>query len=618
MSLHKKILIFFGRDIKKIDVLKKYAADGYILLPLDSRALLWVSKANLSYTIIDDWISSEERLNAIENATQCGKKWYEFGRHEFTQEGICWPDYDREAMYFFWIEICLANAIAQKIKEKYIQTVVLIISLNESVQIYYDSVHICKTFWKTDLNPTISISKNISITHYLKLYFKKNVLQIKDIMKRYDYIFFPEVSPKDLSNKVIFVINPGEFYRFRHVILRLSEKFQDRLLIITLNSSRSEAYKISKEVSVPVFCEPRMLPIKKELKQKFLQGYQKCIQNSNDSLWEKTLVYLQNHFKYYCENRWPELDAKYRTWLELMETGTPAAVIVSSLADSESQIPAEAAKRRGILTFSIPHGGVESYNNFTASDILLVSARTQQMVWAKNGVDTHRLMCCRNLIANDEYLATQTMTSNPILCKNNLIKILIILGRTGRPDFIPDISLSAQSTALEILSNPPEDLRGKIDIKLKVHPGFPDLEFIEFMNNNLISNVLPIEFPLNPALQWADIIVVLNTTTTAIIHAVKAKKPIIFLYTDVLILNEKFLDAATAKIFSQAGTVVSGSKEFWTLIYKFSAESMVRTKMQEASRNFYLHYLDDSSYPYIDEIIQKEIDNKNLSDKKQS
>jgi hypothetical protein len=363
---------------------------------------------------------------------------------------------------------------------------------------------------------------------------------------------------------------------------------------------------MSLQLSVPVFCEPQITNINYDLKNLFLKGYQKCLKESNDQYWKKLLEYLDTHFYYYCENRWPELAAKYESWLNFCQQAHPSVIIVSSLTDCESQIPAEAAKRSGIPTFSIPHAGVMDPDNIASSEYILYNLKTERITYKQGGIEEHRLIPCRGLLSENPYpVHTSSLSQIP-----SRGKILALTNPISIPDSLPETSVTDQFEEFRTLSHPPKDLKQMLEIKIKVHPGWPELDLIRMADEDLFSKVLPVDYPLRSALQWADLVIVLNMKSTAILHALQAEKPIILFYTDIKFNLKTCIWGKFADTIMPAGEIVQDSNQFWDLIRTFFMDPNMREKLQDRSRKYSREYLDDSKYPPIEEIIRETLENQ--------
>ena len=116
-----KVLAFFGSDLDPVtgpEFLLKSTREGYALLALDSGAMAAATAVGLDYTLMEDWLTPETILRAIEDAALCETGWYQPARDEFTVEGICWPELDLLAMHWFWRTAMIAQAASREFRRR--------------------------------------------------------------------------------------------------------------------------------------------------------------------------------------------------------------------------------------------------------------------------------------------------------------------------------------------------------------------------------------------------------------------------------------------------------------------------------------------------------------------
>ena len=119
-----KILAFFGSDLDPVtgpEFLRKSNREGYTLLALDSGAMAAATAAGLDYSLMEDWLSPDTILRAIEDAAVCETGWYEPARDQFTVDGICWPELDMLAMHWFWRTAMIAQAASTEFRRLQIE-----------------------------------------------------------------------------------------------------------------------------------------------------------------------------------------------------------------------------------------------------------------------------------------------------------------------------------------------------------------------------------------------------------------------------------------------------------------------------------------------------------------
>jgi hypothetical protein len=52
------------------------------------------TRADLPFTLVEDWFTEEVIIDASLKSDQCESDWVESARNEFTTEEVCWPETD--------------------------------------------------------------------------------------------------------------------------------------------------------------------------------------------------------------------------------------------------------------------------------------------------------------------------------------------------------------------------------------------------------------------------------------------------------------------------------------------------------------------------------------------
>jgi hypothetical protein len=603
----QKILAFFGSGPhgKGPELLQRAYDQGYALLALDTAAASLAVEAKVPYTLIDNWIDSEATSQATEEAAECERKWFEAARDEFTLDGICWPDFDRHAMSWFWRNVTLAGAFAQAFRTRGAHDLRFCGHPVRRPGVYYSSSDVCSAFWEADLADSArAFEKPPKLFWYRFLYYaragvRKMIARAKSrgrrILKDREC-----TDPSLLSGKIVLAFNPGEFHRFTHVIEQLSESLPGKLAAVVLSRDPTTETRIATQWSIPVGCLPLHAPIDVNVQKQFLSGYVQALCAAGNLPWQKALNFLRFHFEYYCKQRWPKLVADFRSWCRLWDEARPDAVVVSSLYDGESQLPSEAAKRLGIPTLSIPHGGVIAPDNLLSTDYILYTYPIQKTILEHCGIRAHRLIACRNLVPENEY---PTSSSQPVSKQG--WRLLVLTDPCGfAGNFAPTISIRDQITGLQALDHPPEDIAERLSLNIKVHPGYPDQEVFAVVGDRIRQKVLPVNSELPAALEQTDLVVALNYYGSALIHALRSGKAIIFFCTTRQ-------GSVLADLFHPAGLVVRKPEEFWSIVRNFFTDSTFAEQMSSKAQEFCAKNLHDSDYPNIGEVMNRILSEEN-------
>jgi hypothetical protein len=100
-----------------------------------------------------------------------------------------------------------------------------------------------------------------------------------------------------------------------------------------------------------------------------------------------------------------------------------------------------------------------------------------------------------------------------------------------------------------------------------------------------------------------DLVVALNYYGSALIHVLRKEKPVVFFWTD---RGSEWLNFS--KFFLAAGPCVETAEEFWILVERFFTDSVTANKMCSQVQEFHQNYLDDRTYPGIQEVISDILD----------
>lgn len=605
---NQRLLAFFGSDVedRSPELLREAFSKGYTVLALDASAIGIATKAKVPYTLIDDWIDSTAMLQAREKAAACEQRWFQAARDKFTLDRVCWPEFDHHAMNWFWADIMLAMALVETFRACDVQEVTFFQSHSRRPAVYYSPSDVSGSLWEAELpgvakpyklqQATSTILQKL-FSYRLLRYTRSRVGKVvRQIRRRSTTVTVPSAIR---GKVVVLAFNPGEFHRFTPVIRQLYKSLPGKIAAAILSPDQATADRIAAEWSIPVALGPSSIAADPAPGQQFLRGYAQALDAAGGQPWQKPLKHLQFHFEYYCKQRWPMLADRLRFWSELWRVACPKAVLVSQLQDSESQLPAEAAKHLGIPALSISHGAGPGRPRYVVpSTCILYSLSTQRSVFERSGVPAHRLIACRDVVVENEYPVIPIRMGTA----RHAWRLLALTDPIGSSGCLsPTTSPIAQLEALRTLDSPPTDIAKKLSLKIKVHPKYTDVELFGTVSNRLSDNVLPPDSELKSVLKDTDLVVAVNYCGSALVHVLRAGKPLVLFWTDFLI--GKVEPHAHADLFLPAGTLVRNLGEFWDLVRRFFTDSEVGRRMRLKAQEFCRNNLDDSNYPGIDEVV---------------
>ncbi len=617
------MLAFFGSDLDPVtghEFLRKSSREGYSLLALDSGAMAAAAGAGLDYTLMEDWLGPEKILCAVEDAALCETGWYQPARDEFTVDGICWPEFDHVAMMWFWQNVMLAEAFAKAFIGRDGRELKIFGERFRRAAVFTDPSYVCNAVWKDELGAkVVELKRGRLFPENLLTQIRDNAFRrIRGLLGRSAESAQDTVSDF-LEGSIVFLLGQLEARRFTHIAEDLLKRFPAKVAAVLGGPYQEAADEMTSILGVPVASgapwplSPRwaffpnllLSASGSSLKKRFRHGYQLAVEASHNKPWDKALRHLRFHFKYYFGHRWPVLHSKtFAFWSAMWLKYRPRAVVVTNVWSSYHLSACLAAKRLGIPTVLAAHGGVQllppCIENLFQMDHVLYESSLQRSIYADAGVSYRKLTSCRGLIAANEY-ETQKLSH---WSANNKWRVLTLLDTTGvGPNLVPLISLRAQLNALRILEALPADLTEKLDMYIKVHPFYQDLEIVAAAGKDLLKRVLPPKADLHELISEVALVVAVNYVGSALVHVLRAGLPLLYLLTE----HEPMLKRPDRSfdLFMEAATVVRTADQFWTAVRDFFSDDAATERMCMKSQVFARHHLDSSSASEIGEALKQ-------------
>jgi hypothetical protein len=618
-----KVLAFFGSDLHPTtgrEFLLKFSQKGYTLLALDSDAMAAATAVGLDYTLMDNWLGPEKILKALEDATLCESEWYEPARHEFTTDGICWPEFDHVAMMSFWQNVMIAEASAKSFIDKGCRELRFFGNRFRRPAVFTASSDVCNIVWQYELGEkAVEIKRGRLLPETPLAQIRDNVFRrIRGLIGKSGISSRVE-DPAFLEESIVLVLGQLEALRFRGIVGDLAKSFPGKVAAVLGGPYKEAADEMASVLGVPVATgalwplSPRWVlfpnllssAVDSGLRERFARGYQLALTASRDKPWEKALRHLKFHFRYYISHRWPVLHIKsFAFWLNLWSRHRPKAVIVTHVWTSYYLSACLAAKRLGIATFLATHGAIQllppAIEKLFVMDHVLYECGLQRSIYEKAGVPDAKLFGCRGLIAANEY-ETQELSR---WSGSTGWRVLALLEPTGvGSNLVSLISLRAQLEALRALNSPPGDLAERLDLALKVHPQYQDLEIIAAAGGDLVRKVLPPNADLHELIAQASLVLAVNYVGSALVHVLRAGKPVIFLSTEyepILKRPDRRFD-----IFARGNVVVRNADQLWAAVREFFADPAIAKRMSLTAASFRKTELDSSNALRIGELLKE-------------
>ena len=616
-SSPSRILAFYGSDLARTDserFLRKARRMGYELVALDSSALALARSADVPYSLVEDYLDPAILASVVRDADEARRKWFEPARDLFTVDGVCWPELDQLTVYAAWQNALLALRWADKMSRDGVREFRFFRHFSPRFQVQWERSDIAAVLWEQALPGIARPKLSFEAFRPASLLSGAGRAAHRILRRREPPTSVGNGEPIETGS--IFVLMAElEALRFSEIVVGLHERFPGKVAVAVAKPYPEVPDEIRWKSLVPIVYGPLAPPESWEawnlwkltarnkfrLGERFVQGYEKAISAAGGTPWEKALPAMRFQFEYCARLRWPWLcERTYGFWRSLWDRVRPAAVLCSSLEDATILTPVAAAKRLGIRTCSLPHGGIHLCHGRPIVDYAFCGNSPQRRLYEDLSVPASRLIASRDLVAPSEYRSARQET----LAENRKLRLLALTDTTDLgANLMKWLSLSSQFIALNALASPPREMADKVELVVKVHPRYSDLDIISAVSPKLLARVLPPDSDLHTAVGECDLVVAVNYWGSALIHVLMAGKPVVYLLTESDPLVHKV--RSLFGLFQDGTTVVRTPEEFWSLIHAFMTDPAVAASMCEKSRSFAEAQLDYSRFPGVAEAVEQ-------------
>ncbi len=593
------LFAFFGSDPVSAADLGARREDRASLLALDVEAIAAAHAAGRSFTLPDDWVGAEAMRAVRERALACEHGWYEGAREGLTSSGICWPELDHHAMRWFWADAILADALAEAFRERGVETLRFPQrAMPRHLRYYEGPSDVCGAVWKHRL-PGVAVPSMFGEAPHDGSDIEASAAgwydSLRDGLRRFDRGLRrltrrrrsgakadtapgrPASDPDLLRGRVVLAFNAHEFHRHSPIVAELKACYPDALGAVLLEDDAHRAAEIAARWDIPVLPGPAMEAVDADLGARFAASCKTLATTEADQPWGATLAAVPFQFDYFSRVRWPQLDALYRRWRAIWEQAQPHAVLVSSLQDAESQLPAEAAERLGVSSFAVPHGALQGDDLSTLRcGSILYSLPLQRRLLEMYGVEASRIVACRGLVQDHEYPAVAVPADAPP-GSTRIVVLTNTIGLAGTA--AATIRGRSQIEGLRAVVYPPEDLADRLVVRIKTHPHYTDEGLLAAAGAPVLDARLPPDADLHATLRETDLVVGLNYYGSALAHVIRIGVPTVFFWPDALIGSTP--SRPHESLCSEAGPLARSADDLWAEVRSFLEDpGPLRAQMQ--------------------------------------
>ena len=275
----------------------------------------------------------------------------------------------------------------------------------------------------------------------------------------------------------------------------------------------------------------------------------------------------------------------------------PKITGVEQVLQSRPVIPDVAA---GIPCIGIPHAAVSvARENLTQCRRFLYELPLQREFALATDVVAEDLFPCQGLMAADEYPSVSAPTADAA----GKWRVLVLTNPCAHPGALLPVGPAShgdQIQGLRILADPPGDIAEHLDLRIKVHPAFPELPLFAAAADGLADKVLPANTALASALEDTDLVVGLNYFGSALIHGIQAGRPLVHFLTH----PPANYDPA-AQHFLPAGPATRSADDFWQTIRDFFTHPGRAREMARQTAHFRQTMLSTEGHPPVGEAVRR-------------
>jgi hypothetical protein len=287
--------------------------------------------------------------------------------------------------------------------------------------------------------------------------------------------------------------------------------------------------------------------------------------------------HLAYHFDFYFNKIWPRVAEYSRVLEKYLQAARPRYLIGSTDVNTTQLFVYAVAQKMGIPSIALPHGSVQEGNSLIGSSFLASRNLFERTHFIRSFPEESRVLYCSNS-ANE--LSYQPSSAGPPLGSGK--KAVLILSSNVEVDHtqMPMADRVAMVESFRRLKDVPEDLRD-LEFVVKGHPRW-----------NLSAMIREIDLPA-PTLRVLDsglsllelvekswAVVMFNYFGSAVVHAIRAEKPLLFLNSAQLYWPH------TEWLSFPAGEVIEEVSGLWDLLRRLKESPRFYGEMQERCRRF--------------------------------
>ncbi len=568
-SPNKRINLIYGNSN-----LSDYDKTGEFIT-LDIKSLQTAFAQNLNSKYLEDFIGIDNFTDIKLISYNYNLSWYLDFNLNFKINGISIPEIDIEYLRWFWFHALVLTELKE-------------IAAEQSIEFHFEG--------KSE-KPAAYYGENF-LTEYIlgkKKYFS---------FPRYQPISnIPNVNYKNIEDKIVLVLHPGEYDRFKDIVNDLFTEFRDKFSIILIyrNNNVERLIKDKYKIEVNYFENIEEIDI-----EQWYKNFDHFTSQLSDKPLHNLIKETLPEFEHLFLDRFPNLHRSIKSWSKIFNDNKPKAVIGSRLPDAETQIPLAVASQLKIPVFSIPHGVDPNLPfNILKSNVNILTSHQEEVSqylnwgWKESNVHLVKGLELFNEYSPDEKTHVQTSHKK---------KILVLVNPCGYDNIIyRAISVPKQIKSIAKLAEFANQ-SSEYEILFKTHPGFPNKEIFDVCGPKVAEKLLPIESSLSNTFEMVDLVVGLNYSEAAVIHSLNSTKPTLLCWNDPFYKDTKI---KVGDFYETACMLTYSVEELIEKIISFFENDAFKSELINKTKNYLIQKSQVQKQSYL-EVIKNLILNSNI------
>ena len=533
------------------------------VLALDDETIAFAISKHIPFHIYEDFLDEKDLDNICAQVNLYSSRCLE-NIKEVVKDNIDYSLLDKECFLQMFNELCFSKKIAEYLLAD--NKNLLVIKRNPSIIFEYLCGDKFANAALTLNSPNIQIIKARSSSLYSlpKGEWDPNI---------------------DIHNKVVVVVNSTfEIDRHYEFFQLLNEQFPEKICILSIGRYHGK-FDLFPIYSTPIFSNF-------EKDNSFLP-----ILNYNDErfYFDRTLLpHFKEILQYICSYRWPNIASAFHRFKSLFNTQKPLCIIGTTLNDAESQIALIAAKQLNIKTYAWQHSLAHGTFPYYKADKIFIASKFAYRIAKAAG--EKNIFPVKDV---DSLVNLYKLSNSKIYWHSNgKYKILILpaackyYGSSCMLNNFKKINEFAEKILI-----PPANLREKLDIRFKAHPGFPCQAFYNTTQTDFSQYFFSKDASLIELLNQADCCILLGEYGCAVVHSCM-RVPTLFYETNF------YLNPTIRNIMKEFPHYYTCIDDIWKEINKLIQNSQYRYEFLERQKgwgNF------DQQYPSFVDIIHQDL-----------